>query len=302
MNLFKFKKFSAPKSKTKLSILAGGESVKPLYAGETLGLIAGSGSLPLNFISDAKKQGFKIAVICYEGDTLKDVADNADSSQWIKLGQLGKMIEFFKCNEVRRAVMIGGINRVRLFGGIKIDTRGALLLARIRSMKDDDVMRGVADELLNEGIEVVNSTIFLNNALVEEGVLTKSSPSAEENEDINIGVEVLKSLSAHHVGQVVVVREGVVVAVEATEGTDRTILRGGQLGGAGAVVVKFAKITQDMRFDVPTVGIKTIQSMIEAKAKVLALEAGRCLLLDRDEVVALANKNKISIIGCPPLN
>jgi UDP-2,3-diacylglucosamine hydrolase len=301
VNLFKFKKSLEVKSKADLSVLENSHSIKPLFPGESLGLIAGSGNLPLNFIRDAQKSGFKVSAICHENDTLREIENLADSIQWIKVGQLGKIIEFFKKNEVKRAVMLGGINRVRLFGGIKLDTRGALMIARIRSVKDDDVMRGVAEELKRDGVEIVSSTIFLQDSLVEEGLLTSTAPTAEEKEDIQIGIKALKAMSELHIGQVVIVREGVVVAVEATEGTDQAILRGGKLGGEGTVIVKFAKATQDMRFDVPTIGIKTIQSMIEAKAKVLALEAGRCLLLDREEVIALANKNKISIIGCPPL-
>ena len=170
-------------------------------------------------------------------------------------------------------------------------------MAKLRSTKDDIIMRGIAGELESEGISVESCTMFCKEWLVEKGVLTKSTPSKDENEDIEIGVEALSKLGDLHIGQLVVVREGVVVAVEAVEGSDATIKRGGELGKKGTVVVKFSKPTQDMRFDVPTVGLKTIETLREAGARVLALEANKSIILDKPEVVAAANKAKISIVG-----
>ena len=162
-------------------------------------------------------------------------------------------------------------------------------------------MRGIAEELEKEGICVVPCTLYLSRCLAREGLYTKSAPTEEEWSDISVGIDAIRAMSSQDIGQLVVVREGVMVAVEAVEGTDRTIARGGELGGKGSVVVKFAKPTQDMRFDVPTIGERTIQSLVKAKARVLALEAGRCLVLDEEKVVAAANRAGIAIVGCAPL-
>lgn len=261
-----------------------------------IGLIAGNGSFPLRFIEGASKSGRPVVVVAHSGETDPDVEKLAHSVTWIKVGQLGKLVSTFLDKQVKEVAMAGGLSRIRAFG-VKPDLRGASLLLKLRSAKDDVIMRGVASELEGEGISVVDSTIFLEEYFVPEGVLTKTSPSDDEEKDIEIGAAAIGAMSGQHIGQVVVVKEGVVVAVEAVEGTDRTIERAGKLCGRGSVVVKFAKTNQDMRFDVPIVGVKTIETMIAAKAKVLALEAGRCLILDRDEVISLANKHKISVVG-----
>lgn len=238
--------------------------------------------------------------MCHEGETDKAIEQIVDRAVWIKVGELGKIIDTFKSAGCKAAVMAGGINRVRLFGGVKLDLRGASLLMKLRSAKDDVIMRGIADELAGEGVPVLPCTIFMDQDMAPEGVLTRSGPTAEELDDIEVGRSALLALSSQDIGQLVVVREGVVVAVEAVEGTDAAIKRGGELGGKGTVVVKFAKSTQDMRFDVPTIGLKTIEALTASGARVLAVEAGRCLILDRDEVLDRAEKAGLSIIGCKP--
>ena len=268
---------------------------------KAVGVIAGNGSFPLRFAKEAKDHNCRVVAVCHLDETSREIEGLVDKAEWIKVGQLGKIISTFKSAGVEHVAMAGGIDRVRLFGGVKLDARGAALILKLRSTKDDTIMRGIADELAKEGIEVIDCTVFLRDCLVEEKIYTKAKPSSEELEDIAVGVQAIDAMRGQHIGQVVVVRDGVVVAVEAVEGTDATIKRGGELGGKGGVVVKFAKPDQDMRFDVPTIGVKTIHTMIEAKAKVLALEAGRSLLLDEEEVVALANKNKIAVVGCAPL-
>ena len=197
--------------------------------------------------------------------------------------------------------MAGGINSVNSFKDFKIDARGALLLLRIRSKQDDVIMRGVADEIEKEGISFLSCTKFLQSELAPNYVLTKRKPSASELDDIEIGKNVIASISEENIGQLVVVKDSVVVAVEAIEGSDKTILRGGDLAGKGTVVVKFSKPNQDMRFDVPTIGLQTIDTMIKSRASVLAIESERTIILDKERVVEKANKNKITIIGCQPL-
>ena len=265
---------------------------------QVIGLIAGNTSFPIRFARLARSHGRKIIAVCHHGETDPAIENDVDQATWIKVGELGTIIETFKNADCGAAVMAGGINRVRLFGGVKLDMRGAALLLKLRSAKDDVIMRGIADELAGEGIPVLPCTLFMEQDMAPAGVLTKSKPTKDELEDIDIGRAAIAAMSSQDIGQVVVVREGVVVAVEAVEGTDAAIRRGGELGGKGGVVVKFAKATQDMRFDVPTVGPKTIESLIAAKARVLAVEAGKCLILDRDEVLDRANRNGISIVGC----
>ena len=270
-------------------------------AGGPIGIIAGNGNFPFRFIEEARKHHSAIVAVCHIDETEPAVEKAVDQAVWVKVGELGKIISTFAESGVKEVAMVGGIARVKHFGQVKLDLRGAALMMKLRSTKDDVIMRGIADEMAKDGIEIIDCTRYLKSCLAREEVYTRLSPSQEQREDIAVGIEAIKAMSSQDIGQLVVVREGVVVAVEAVEGTNAAILRGGELGGSGTVVVKFAKPTQDMRFDVPTIGRKTIEIMMQAKAKVLALEAGRCLIMDQEEVIELANQNKISIIGCPPL-
>jgi DUF1009 family protein len=265
---------------------------------QTIGVIAGNGSLPLYFAREAAEAGRRVVAVCHRGETSPEIERLVAKVEWIRVGELGRMISTFRREGVSEVAMVGGINRVRLFGGVKLDLRGARLLSRIRSTKDDLIMRGVASEIESEGITVVDSTVYLKSFVVGEGVFTKRRPTAAEEHDIEVGASALRAMSSEHIGQLVVVRDGVITAVEAVEGSDAAILRGGQLGGAGCVVVKFAKTAQDVRFDVPTVGLKTIQSMVQVKAKVLAVEAGKCIMIEREELLALADQHGIAIVGC----
>ncbi len=263
-----------------------------------IGVIAGNGVYPRLFATAVRERGNDVVAVCHLGETDPSIEELVQTCVWIKVGELGRMIDTFVKHGVREVAMAGGINRIKLFGGVKLDLRGAALLAKLRSTKDDVIMRGVAGELEKLGIAVIPCTRFMEQHLVDLGVLTKSKPTAEEEADIEVGRVALQAMAPHHIGQLVVVRDGVVVAVEAVEGSDAAIRRGGELGGRGAVVVKYAKSTQDMRFDVPTVGLKTVEIMAEVKARVLALEAGKTLLLDREQVLRFADSHKISIVGC----
>ncbi|MBP9837842.1 MAG: UDP-2,3-diacylglucosamine diphosphatase LpxI [Proteobacteria bacterium] len=278
------------------------KKISPIKLNNPVGIIAGNTSFPIEFAKEAKKHQRNIVVVAHRGETNPELIDYVDHLEWIKVGELGKIIDVFKKAGVRQAAMAGGINRVKLFGGVKLDARGAALLYRLRSAKDDVIMRGIASELEGEGIEIISCTTYLQHCLATDKLYTKSSPTDEEQNDISVGVDAIRAMSSQDIGQLVVVREGVIVAVEAVEGSDRAILRGGELGGKGSVVVKFAKPTQDMRFDVPTVGIRTIETMIKAKCRVLAIESKNCLILDQEKVVELANRNNIVIIGCKSIS
>ncbi len=265
-----------------------------------IGLIAGNGRFPVLFCESARRFGYRVFVVGLEGEVDESVRAVADRMEMVKVGEFGRLCSLFTDAGVRYAAMAGGVKRVNLFGGVKLDARGAMLLLRLRSAKDDVIMRGVAGELAHDGITVVSSSLFMSEFLIPEGVLTKSRPSKDEEEDIRVGRAALTAMSSQDIGQLVVVKEGVVVAVEAVEGSDAAIRRGGALGGPGTVVVKFPKATQDLRFDLPTVGCRTIEAMSEVGSRVLAVEAGRCLMLDRDEMLALANSKKIVVIGVGP--
>lgn len=268
---------------------------------QKIGLIAGNGVFPLQFCERARRAGCEVVAVAHRDETDPSIETLATKVIWVKVGELGKLISGFVDSGVKRVALAGGINRVRLFGGVKLDLRGAALLARIRSTKDDVIMRAIAAELEGEGVQVVPCTLFMEDDLAPEGVLTRARPTEEEQRDIEVGIEALRAMSSQDIGQLVVVREGVVVAVEATEGSDAAIRRGGELGGKGTVVVKFSKVTQDLRFDVPTVGMRTIETLVASKASVLAIEAGRCLILEREKMLEFADKHRVSVVGCPPL-
>jgi DUF1009 family protein len=216
---------------------------------------------------------------------------------WVYVGQLGKIIRTFKAAGVRRAVMAGGVSRGRLFQDFRPDLRALNLIRRVGPGKDDQLLRAVAAELEQEGIAIAPSTLFLEDLLAGPGQLNGRPPSAAELEDIQFGFQVAKELGRLDLGQCVVVRRQVVVALEAIEGTDDTIRRGGRLAGAGTVVVKVSKPHQDLRFDVPAVGPHTILAMREVQASALAVEAGKTLIFDRPEMLTLADQAGIAVWG-----
>jgi hypothetical protein len=193
--------------------------------------------------------------------------------------------------------MVGGIKKVKLFSNFRPDLRGAAFLARVRSREDDQLLRGVAGELEKDGIRVLESTLFLSEIIPTEGVLTRRAPTLEEWHDIRLGFETAKEIGRLGIGQCVVVKRRVVVAVEAVEGTDAAIRRGGELGRDGFVAVKVSKPQQDLRFDVPAVGLETIRIMRELKGAALAVEAGKTILIEKDELIAEAERAGIAVVG-----
>ena len=264
---------------------------------EKIGLIAGNGTFPVAFAREAKTRGYGVVAVAHAGESLPEIAAVADSVEWIRVGQIGRMIRAFARAGVRRAVMAGGIDKARSLTRVRPDRRGLKLLGRALTKGDDALLRGLAAELESEGIEIVPCTTFLERLLVPAGVLVGHSPGERTLRDLRLGVEVLRALGPLDVGQSVVVEDGVVLAVEAIEGTDATIVRAGTLGRGHAVVVKGAKRGQDMRFDVPAVGPETIEIMARAGAKTLAVEAGAAILLDGEELVARAGRAGIDVVG-----
>ena len=266
-------------------------------AGERIGLIAGNGRFPIIFAENAKRLGYAVSAVAHIGETAPELEQYVERIHWIKVGQFNKLIQALKEDGVRQAVMLGGIKKTHVFTTVRPDLRALALFSRLKQWKDDAILREVATELEGEGIQIRESTFGLLGILVEEGSLTERSPSKKEWEDIRYGWEVAQDIGRLDIGQCVVVKDRVVVAVEAVEGTDEAIRRGGLLAGEGAVVVKRSKPQQDLRFDLPAVGPATVEAMASVKATVLALEADRSVLLDRDETLRKAERAGIAIVG-----
>lgn len=262
-----------------------------------IGLIAGNGNFPIAFAQAAKQKGLQVIAVAHEGETLPELAKLVDAIFWVRVGQLGRIISIFKEQGVVDVLMAGGIKKTRLFSGALPDLRGAALLAKLLHKKDDSLLRAVADELESEGIIVRESTLYLDNIIAQKGILTKRKPSKGERRDIEFGWQTAKEIGRLDIGQAVVLKDQAILAVEAIEGTDEAIRRGGKLCGQGAVVVKVCKPQQDLRFDLPAIGTRTIRSMEEVNASCLAIEAGRTIIIDREEVIHEADRAGITIVA-----
>lgn len=267
----------------------------------SIGIIAGGGQFPLLFARAAREQGRRVVVVAHEGESSPALAQEADCISWVKLGQLGKIIKSFKREGVAEAVFLGTITKTRIFRDILPDLKGLTLWNKIDIRQDDAILRAIAGELEKEGIRVLESTLYLKHLLFPKGVLGRKKPSRDQVEDIRFGWQMARSVGALDIGQCVVVRDRTVLAVEAIEGTDAAIKRGGALGREKAVVVKVKKPDQDFRFDLPAIGVTTIASMEEAKAKVLAVEAGQALFFDGESVIAQADRAGIVVVGVEEL-
>jgi len=262
-----------------------------------LGLIAGNGKFPLIFAEEAKKEGFSLVAVAHRGETLKAIEELVEDVTWIYVGQLGKIIRTFLRAGITEAVMAGGIQKVKFLGNFRPDLRGTRFLARMKKKDDDALLRGIADELESEGIRILDSTLCLSQMVACEGVLTKRSPKTLEWEDVRFGFRVAKEVGRLGIGQTIVVKKQLVVAVEALEGTDATIERGGRLARAGFVAGKVSKPQQDLRFDIPAVGVETVRRLHEMGGTVLAVEAGRTILLEKDRLLKEAEDFGISVVA-----
>jgi UDP-2,3-diacylglucosamine hydrolase len=262
-----------------------------------LGLIAGNGRFPLIFAEEAKRAGYHVTAVAHRGETDAAIEQAADELTWVYVGQLGKIIRSFQHAGVTEAVMAGGIRKIKLFGNFRPDLRGARFLAKLKSREDDVLLRGIAEELAADGIQILSSTLCLPQIISPEGVLTKRAPRPEEWDDINLGFRTAKEIGRLGIGQTVAVKNQVILAVEAVEGTDAAILRAGALGKSGCVVVKVSKPQQDLRFDVPAVGVDTIERLREIEAVALAVEAGKTILLEKETLLSRADAYGIAVLG-----
>ncbi len=263
------------------------------------GLIAGNGTFPFLVVEGARRQGVSLAVVAIREETEPRMNDIADNIIWVGIGQLGKMISFFKKHNVEKAIMAGQVKHVQIFSGALLDLRMVKMLWNLPRRNTDALIGGVANEMAKEGIELIDSTHFIKDQLAPEGVLTKRKPTDFERKNIEYGLHIADELGRLDLGQTVVVRGKACVAIEAMEGTDATIKRAGELANGKLTVVKVAKPDQDMRFDVPVVGVPTIETMIAAGATCLSITAGKTLIFDREKMLKLADANKICIVGTP---
>lgn len=275
---------------------------------EKLGLIAGNGKFPFLVLDAARAQGFEVVVAAIKEEAFPEISDHgAASIHWLSLGELSRLIETFQREGVRRAVMAGQVKHKQIFSSIRPDWRLAKLLLSLTTRNTDSLLGAVAKVLADEGITLEKSTWLLEPLLVKPGVLTERVPTEQEQKNVDYGRTVARNLAQHDIGQTVVIAESACVAVEAMEGTDATIERAGQImrslhGDASTLsrsltVVKIAKPNQDMRFDVPVIGVKTVEVMQAAGATCLAVDAGKCLLLDGQKVIDAAIAAGITIIA-----
>ena len=263
-----------------------------------LGLIAGKGELPIAVADEAKKQGYTVIAVGLEPLADKSLSSHVDEIRWVNVGKFGKLLDTMKKHDIRIAVMAGKVSKTLLYRSrITPDLRAMKLLMSLKDRKDDSILLAIADELAREGVTLLDILHFSSALLVSREVLTKDAPTTEEWKDIAFGWKIAREIGRLDIGQTVVVKNRAVMAVEAIEGTDEAVKRGGTLAGKDAVVVKVSKPNQDMRFDVPAVGLDTVSAMKRVRARVLAVEAGKCLVLNKDRIFDEAASAGISIVG-----
>lgn len=266
-----------------------------------MGIIAGAGVLPLYVADEALKRGYRVVAIAFPGISDPTMEQVVRETFWLKLGQLGRAISVLKSHHIERVVMAGKIEKINLLRlwNLRPDFRALRVIRSMTDWRDDTVLAAIAAELAKEGIVVDEITQWAERLMAPSGVLTKRSPNDKQWRDIEFGRSMAQGIGALDIGQTVVVKNAAVLVAEAIEGTDKAIRRTADLDIPDGVVVKMAKPEQDMRFDVPGVGPSTIDSMIVAKAKVLAVEAGKTLIAEYSDMIGKADEAKISIVGIP---
>ncbi len=267
---------------------------------QQLGIIAGGGEYPLLLARSAKNQGVKkIVAVAFEGETSQDIAPLVDEVNWVKIGKLNKLIRTFTDNGIRECVMAGSLRPSNLFKDISLDFRMVAVAARLKARNAETIFGAVAEELAKDGVTLLDARAFLGDHVPKTGIIAGRKLSSDQQEIVDFGWKIAKAVSELDIGQTVVVKNGTVLAVEGFEGTDECIKRGGALAGesGGGTVVKVSKPRHDFRFDVPCIGTKTIEICAAAKITVLAIEAGKTLLLDREKVAAAADDANIKMIA-----
>ena len=265
---------------------------------QIIGLIAGNGKFPILFAREARRQNKKVIAAAIQGDTSFLLKFFTDEMAWFKVGELKNLFSYLKDRGVTQVIMAGQVNPNNLFDkNVTLDGEFADLMRALEDRKADTIFRAVADKLKGEGLELLDSTFLLKDYLAPKGTLTRRGPTISELDDISFGQTIAKAMGGLDVGQTVVIKEKAIVAIEAMEGTDQCILRGGKIAQGGAVIVKMSKPAQDTRFDIPVIGPRTLKNMMRVHAKCLAVEAGKTLIIDRDACIKLANQAELCIIA-----
>lgn len=268
-----------------------------------IALVAGNGRFPIEFCLNAKEQGYRIISIALGGEAEPELEKFSDVFHCIKIGEFGKLLKILVDSGTKEVAFAGGVKKIKLFDGLSLDLTAMNLMAKARSLNDDVILRKIAEEIEKKGISVIPATSFLKTSVPTKGRLSSRKPSTEESANYEFGFPITKGIGALDLGQSIVVAEGMVVAVEAVDGTDATILRAGLVAktagnfkpGKGAVLIKLAKPQQDLRFDLPTIGPKTIENCYQSGVTAIFLDADKSLILDFDETIRLANHYQIAI-------
>lgn len=265
---------------------------------KTIGLIAGNNKYPFLFAKAAKERDIKVVAAGIRGDTSFLLRFLVNKFSWFKVGELNRLLDFFKQQGIKHVIMAGQVSQKNLFDDkVELDAVTQKLFDALRDRKADTIFSAVAEKLKENDLKLIDSTFLLENYMAPQGTLTRRGPTIEELDDIEFGKQIAKSMGELDVGQTVVIKEKAIVAIEAMEGTDKCILRGGSIAQQGAVIIKVSKPKQDQRFDIPVIGPQTIKTMLKCGASCLAIEAGRTLIIDRRTCLKLANKARISIVS-----
>ena len=266
----------------------------PLHA---LGIIAGNGVYPRLLADGARKAGVeKIVAAAFTDETDPVLERHVNVIEWMRVGQLGRLLKFFGNQGIRHAIMAGQIAPKNLFD-LRPDLKALMLLGKLKERNAESIFAAIADELAKIDIDLLPATTFLEDSLAQSGLIAGPKLSSREEHDVELGWNAAKEIARLDIGQTVVIKNGTIVAVEALEGTNDAIKRGGTLAGKGALIIKVSKPNQDMRFDVPVIGVETVRIAGESGVRVIAVEAGKTLLLERDAVIALANGSNMSVVA-----
>jgi DUF1009 family protein len=264
---------------------------------QKLGIIAGNGVYPRFLADAARKAGVaQIVAAAFTNETDPILAKHVDIIEWMRVGQLGRLLKFFRAHDIRHAIMAGQIAPKNLFD-LQPDVKALLLIAKLKQRNAESIFAAIADELAKSGTGLLPAITFLENSLAQSGSIAGPNLSRREEEDVDLGFRIAKEIARLDIGQTVIVKNGTVLAVEAFEGTNETIKRGGMVAGEGSIMIKVAKPNQDMRFDVPVIGAETIRVASDAKVRVIAVESQKTLLLEREAIIDLAGRLKITIVA-----
>ena len=270
---------------------------EPLHLLSPIGLVAGNGRFPIEFAENARARGLAVITVAIKGEADKRIEELSEHCTWISVGQLGKLVKTLKRSGVKQAAFAGGVTRVNFVDGFRIDWRGMRMLSRMRSFNDDSMLRNIIKEVESSGVTVIAASTLLEKSVPQAGFLTKRHFTSSEIDDARIGWTAARAIGDLDIGQSVVVRNKTVIAVEAVEGTDAVIKRAGLVRGRGGVLIKLAKSIQDLRIDLPAIGLKTIEQMLASNLSALIIEAEKSIALEPQELVEAANNAGISIFA-----